>query len=548
MEQRRCYGCMELTDQPVCPRCGSAAVMNQPHQLSPGTVLGGRILVGKALGQTADAVLYLGLDQARGETVNLLEFFPAQSARRNGNMVEPAGKSATHHFAEAKGMFIKTCRALTGDRELADISGVREAFEENGTTYLVSERIRGTSLDQYIRIRGGALSAEEALRILGPVFRAVAAAHRAGVSHGSIRMSSIALSPLGGARIQGFGETLGFQPQEDVLALSRVLLGCLVAGGEQFSACPAYVPGLTPGQISALKMGMSASAGERFASAGALYEALVSGGQGASVGAGNVPQPGFSGNQPEKPRKKHGAIIAACIGVFVLVLAAIVVFGIHVWKDPDCTHPKTCAICGKSQGNPLGHDWQEAGCDSPMVCDRCGELQGQILGHDWQDATCYTPQTCARCGKIQGEPLEHAWQEATYTEPSTCSHCGATRGTVRGYHESVSGSYERFYSSKVNGWCLKLDEPVIGCRQYTLVVEVSDIDYGDPAGSWKAFYRDTKGNWIILGNFTMTGTSATATFTFPDPVDIDSVTAAYDGGAFFSYSVSFAMVDVYAAD
>lgn len=538
---------MELTDQPICPHCGSGVVVNNPNQLQPGTILAGRIVVGRALGQSAQAILYLALDQSRGQTVNLLEYYPAHSARRNGGRVEPAARS----FAQEKGVFIQTCRALTGDRELAEVSGIREAFEDNGTTYLVSERVRGTTLDQYVRLRGGALGVEETLRMMNPILRAMAAAHRAGVSHGGIRMASIALNPLGGARLQGFGENPGVSPQEDVLALCRVILGCLVTGGELFSACPEYIPGLTPGQLAALKTGMAASPKDRFASAGALYEALINGGQNASAGTGPVPGSvgtAPSGTGPEKPRKKTGLAIAACVGAFVLVLAAIVVFGVHIWKDADCTHPQSCAICGKTKGEPLGHDWREAGCENPMVCDRCGELQGQILGHDWQDAACETPRTCTRCGKTTGEPLGHDWQEATYEAPSTCSHCGATRGTVRGYHESVSGHYERFYSAKVNGWCLKLDEPVLGCRKFTLVVEVSDIDYGNPAGSWKAFYRNTKGEWVDLGNFTMTGTTASATFSFNSPVDMDSVTAVYDGGGTFSYSVGFAVVDVYAAD
>ena len=40
MEQRRCLGCMKLTDQPVCPHCGyPQTAANEPHQLPAGTVL-----------------------------------------------------------------------------------------------------------------------------------------------------------------------------------------------------------------------------------------------------------------------------------------------------------------------------------------------------------------------------------------------------------------------------------------------------------------------------------------------------------------------------
>ena len=157
MEKRRCYGCMELTDQPVCPRCGSGAVENSPHQLRAGTVLAGRFLVGKALGQSSSGILYLGLDQTRGEPVNLLEYYPAQDGRRNGNLVEPAGEQAAARFAQGKAWFARVSQLLAGERELADVSGFRDGFDANGTAYRVAERVRGTSLDRYVRLRGGAI-------------------------------------------------------------------------------------------------------------------------------------------------------------------------------------------------------------------------------------------------------------------------------------------------------------------------------------------------------------------------------------------------------
>lgn len=569
MEKRRCYGCMELTDQPVCPRCGSGAVENSPHQLRAGTVLAGRFLVGKALGQSSSGILYLGLDQTRGEPVNLLEYYPAQDGRRNGNLVEPAGEQAAARFAQGKAWFARVSQLLAGERELADVSGFRDGFEANGTAYRVAERVRGTSLDRYVRLRGGAIGAEEALRILAPVLRAAAAAHRAGMAHGGIRMDSIVLDPMGGARLQGFGEEPGANPGEDVLALCRVMLGCLIPEGQSLSACPEHVPGLTPGQEAALRKGLASSRKDRFASAGELCGALL----------GTRPEPaavpGGSARMPEAPRKpgKKKWVWAVAAAALAVVLG-ILFFTVHIWKDASCTKPKTCVLCGKTQGfarghswqsancekaktcircamtegQPLGHEWHEATCLSPGICGRCGKTQGDALGHSWVEATCTEPRTCSRCGETEGSALGHDYQAATYTSPSTCSRCGETRGNVRGYHETISGSYERFYTNTVSGWCLKLDTPIQGCRKFTLVVEITSISYGSPEGVWKAFYRNGKGEWIDLGNFTLRGTSASVTFTFDDPVDIDSVTATITGGGSFSFNKSLAVRDVYAKD
>lgn len=169
----------------------------------------------------------------------------------------------------------------------------------------------------------------------------------------------------------------------------------------------------------------------------------------------------------------------------------------HEWKPATCTLPKTCSVCGETEGEPLGHDWKDATCTDPKTCARCGEKEGttlahdwqkqeviaptcevsgytavvcslcgatektdttNMLGHDWTDATCTEPKTCVRCGKTQGEPLGHDnanasctdewtctrcgetfsalghdWKDASCTEPQTCSRCGETEGSPLGH-------------------------------------------------------------------------------------------------------------------
>ena len=40
--------------------------------------------------------------------------------------------------------------------------------------------------------------------------------------------------------------------------------------------------------------------------------------------------------------------------------------GAHQWVEADCTHPKTCSVCGKTDGEPLGHHFVD------NVCSVCG--------------------------------------------------------------------------------------------------------------------------------------------------------------------------------
>ncbi len=48
--------------------------------------------------------------------------------------------------------------------------------------------------------------------------------------------------------------------------------------------------------------------------------------------------------------------------------------------------------------------------------------------HEWKDATCEKPKTCSLCGKTEGEKLAHKWADATTEAPKTCSLCGKTEG------------------------------------------------------------------------------------------------------------------------
>lgn len=56
-------------------------------------------------------------------------------------------------------------------------------------------------------------------------------------------------------------------------------------------------------------------------------------------------------------------------------------------------------------------------------------LTGCACKHEWTDADCKAPKTCKLCGETQGEKTEdHRWEEATTEAPKTCTVCGKTEG------------------------------------------------------------------------------------------------------------------------
>lgn len=100
----------------------------------------------------------------------------------------------------------------------------------------------------------------------------------------------------------------------------------------------------------------------------------------------------------------------------------------HEWEEADCNDPKTCALCGETEGESLGHEWEDANCTTAKTCEECGKTKGQPLGHNWKEATCTEAKTCSACGKTEGEAVGHQWKPATTEAPKTCEKCGETEG------------------------------------------------------------------------------------------------------------------------
>lgn len=118
--------------------------------------------------------------------------------------------------------------------------------------------------------------------------------------------------------------------------------------------------------------------------------------------------------------------------IFLVILCAALLASCgckhETWNDANCETAKTCAECGKTEGEPLGHTWADATCVQAKTCSVCGKTEGDALGHTWTDAACETPKTCQTCSLTEGEALGHTWLDATTEAPKTCSVCDKTEG------------------------------------------------------------------------------------------------------------------------
>lgn len=121
----------------------------------------------------------------------------------------------------------------------------------------------------------------------------------------------------------------------------------------------------------------------------------------------------------------------------------------HSWKPSSCLLPKTCSVCGTTEGNTMAHAWADATCVAPRTCTVCGATEGEAKGHSWTDAICTAPKTCSSCQATEGEAVGHTWTDATCIAPKTCSVCQVTEGETVGHAWVTSADG----STKTCSWC-----------------------------------------------------------------------------------------------
>lgn len=208
--QSLCYNCFSRLDSPegACPYCGFDLAENTqkyPVALRAGTVLNGRYIVGRVLGQGGFGITYLALDTQLNARVAIKEFMPGEIATRIGTTVSVMAETKTNDFAYGAERFQEEARTLAKFIGHPNIAGVSSYFDENDTSYFVMDYIEGISFKNYIANAGGKVGVDEALNVMIPVLRALTAVHAEGFIHRDVTPDNIYISKDGNVKLLDFG-------------------------------------------------------------------------------------------------------------------------------------------------------------------------------------------------------------------------------------------------------------------------------------------------------------------------------------------------------
>ncbi len=193
----------------ACRDCGYPAKSdNRPGvHLVPGSLLLGRYKTGRVLGQGGFGATYLGWDDRLQVKVAIKEYYPSSLISRVPGSPSVVAFSDEHARSFASGLtkFLDEARMLARLRDIKEIVGVQDFFEENATAYLVMELLEGRTMKKYLADSGGRIDVRRTLGVLTPIMKALQTIHEQGLIHRDISPDNIFLTNSGERKLLDFG-------------------------------------------------------------------------------------------------------------------------------------------------------------------------------------------------------------------------------------------------------------------------------------------------------------------------------------------------------
>jgi serine/threonine protein kinase len=211
--QQLCAGCMgNRGEAERCPDCDwvEGTMPENPSQLLPRTILEGKYMLGRALGQGGFGITYLAWDHSLSRKLAIKEYYPREICSRGKDAVtlQPNANRNRVDYEWGLAKFKEEGQNLARFRDYPGIVGLLDYFEANGTAYIVMLYVEGMTFKQYLQGQPNErISFNAALAILGPVMDALREVHSVGMLHRDISPDNIYLSRDKHVKILDFGAT-----------------------------------------------------------------------------------------------------------------------------------------------------------------------------------------------------------------------------------------------------------------------------------------------------------------------------------------------------
>lgn len=206
----KCLGCMEniADNSRVCGLCGYDQTLppKEAYHITPGTILGGRYLIGRVLGYGGFGVTYIGYDNNLCKKLAIKEYLPGEySTRMPGDLKITVYSGEKHdQFTTGRAKFLDEAKRLAKFRQVEGIVEIYDVFELNDTSYIAMEYLEGETIKDRLD-RNGKFTVEETENIIKPVMEALIKVHEEGIIHRDISPDNIYLLTSGAVKVLDFG-------------------------------------------------------------------------------------------------------------------------------------------------------------------------------------------------------------------------------------------------------------------------------------------------------------------------------------------------------
>lgn len=207
--EMRCGNCFHSFEGGgICPACGynNKREKSGSNCLEQGFCLAGKYIIGRVLGIGGFGITYLAYDMLLSQTVAIKEYLPNEFSTRvptQAKVTIYTGDKEEQFLAGQK-RFVDEAKKLAKFQHQSQIVSIFDCFDENNTSYIVMEYLRGKTAQELLKEKGK-IDPDEAVAIGLSVLEALETVHQAGILHRDISPDNIFLTDEGKVKLIDFG-------------------------------------------------------------------------------------------------------------------------------------------------------------------------------------------------------------------------------------------------------------------------------------------------------------------------------------------------------